>query len=95
MPLEPHWNYSSQMDACSNSNRFILLLNSDHSPSGGGDEIILLDGLGRLQVDSSLGHHTRSLRRIWSYHPFVPPPLHIFNKEENTIVSKEIGVEER
>jgi hypothetical protein len=28
-------------------------------------------------------------------HPFVPPPLHIFNEGENTIDSEEIGLEER
>jgi hypothetical protein len=42
-----------------------------------------------------LGHLTRSFRRRWTYPPFVPPPLHIFNQEENTTDSEEIGVKER
>jgi hypothetical protein len=63
------------------------------SPSGGGDKLICLDGLMWLQVDTSLGHLTRNLRRIWTHPPFVPPPLLIFNQEENTTYSEEIGVE--
>jgi hypothetical protein len=34
----------------------------------------------------------RSFRRRWTYPPFVPPPLCIFNQEENTVDSEEIGV---
>jgi hypothetical protein len=37
----------------------------------------------------------RIFRRRWSYPPFVPPPSCIFNQEETTTDSREIGVEER
>jgi hypothetical protein len=52
------------------------------SPSGGKKELILFDGLAILQVDISLGHLMRSLRRIFYYSPFVTHTLHIFNQEE-------------
>jgi hypothetical protein len=48
-----------------------------------------------LQVGNSLGYLTRNVRRIWSYPPFEPPPLHICNQEERTIDNEVIGVEER
>jgi hypothetical protein len=51
------------------------------SPSGGGVDLIFLDGLALLQIDSSLGHLMRNFKRIWSYPPFVPPPLHILIKK--------------
>jgi hypothetical protein len=52
----------------------------EDSPSGGGHELVFLDGLAWMQVDKSLGHLTICFRRIWSYPPFVPPPLYIFNQ---------------
>jgi hypothetical protein len=42
-----------------------------------------------------LGPLTRNFRRRWSYPPFVPPPLCIFNQEEHTTDSEEVEVEER
>jgi len=36
------------------------------SPSGEGDELIILGGLVWLQLGSSLGHLIRNFRRIWS-----------------------------
>jgi hypothetical protein len=65
------------------------------SPSGGGEELIIVYGLMQLQVNISLGHLARSFKRRWTYPSFVPPPLGIFNSEENTADSEEIGVEER
>jgi hypothetical protein len=65
------------------------------SPSGGGDELTIVDGLAWTASRNSLGHLMRNFRRRWTYPPFVPPPLHIFNQEENTTDSEEIGVEER
>jgi hypothetical protein len=54
-----------------------------------------VDGLVRPQVDISLDHLARSFRRRWTYPPFVPPPLCIFNQEENTTGGEDIGVKER
>jgi len=56
--------------------------------------LTIVDGIVRLQVDNSLGQLARSFRRRWTDPPFVPPPLHIFNQEETTIDSEDIGVEE-
>jgi hypothetical protein len=65
------------------------------SPSGGGEEMEIVDGLAQLQVGNSMGHLTRNVRRRWNYHPFEPPPLHIFNQEERTTNSEVIGIGER
>jgi hypothetical protein len=49
----------------------------------------------QLQVGNSLGHLKRNVRRRWTYPPFAPPPLCIFNREERTVDSEVIGVGER
>jgi hypothetical protein len=58
------------------------------SPSGGGEELAIVDGLVQLQVGNSLGSLTRNVRRRWSYPPFEPPPLCICSQEERTIDNK-------
>jgi hypothetical protein len=65
------------------------------SPSGAGDELEIVDGLGQLQACNSLGHFTRNFRRRWTYPLFVPPPFRVFNQEEKTTNSEAIGLEER
>jgi hypothetical protein len=65
------------------------------SPSGGGDKLTIVDGLAWLQVETLWVTSREIFRRRWTYPPFVPPPLHIFNQEENTTDSEDIGVEER
>jgi hypothetical protein len=65
------------------------------SPSGGGEELVIVDGLAWLQVGNSLGHLTRNFRRRWNYPPFEPPPFHICNQEERTTDSEVIGIGER
>jgi hypothetical protein len=57
--------------------------------------LTIVDVLACMQVDNSLGHLVRSFIRIWTYPPCVPPPLYIFNQEENTTYSEDIGLEER
>jgi hypothetical protein len=64
------------------------------SPSGGGDELVIVDGLAWLQVGNSLGPLTRNVRRRWTYPPFEPPPLHFCNQEERTTYSEVIRVGE-
>jgi hypothetical protein len=49
-------------------------MEDEGSPSGGGDELVFLDGLAWLQIDSSLGHLTRSFRRIYPIPPLYLPP---------------------
>jgi hypothetical protein len=56
---------------------------------------VIVDGLATVQVGNSLGHLTRNVRRIWTYPPFEPPPLHICNQEERTTDSEAIGIGER
>jgi hypothetical protein len=65
------------------------------SPSGGGDKMLMLNSLMWLQLYIFLDSLTRNFRRSSSYPPFAPPPLHIFNHEENTVDSEEVSVEER
>jgi hypothetical protein len=49
------------------------------SPSGGGDVLVIMDGITLLDEGNSLGHITRNISRTWSYPPFEPPPLHMCN----------------
>jgi hypothetical protein len=54
-----------------------------------------VDGLAQLQVGNSLGSLKRNVGRRWSYPPFEPPPLSIWNQEERTTKRVVIRVEAR
>jgi hypothetical protein len=45
-------------------------------PSGEEDELILLDGLAWMQVDTSLHHLKINFIRIWTYPPLFHPIAH-------------------
>jgi hypothetical protein len=63
------------------------------SPSGGGDELAIIDCLPRIQVGKYLGPFTRNFPRIWNYPspPFEASPLHICNQEYRKTNSEVIG----
>jgi hypothetical protein len=65
------------------------------SPSGGGEELVIIDGLAQVAGRKLFGSLTRNVIRRWTYPPFEPPPLHVCNQEERTTNSEAIGIGER
>jgi hypothetical protein len=60
------------------------------SPSGGGDELEIVDGLVWLQVGNSLGHLMRNFRRIWTYPPLYHPPCAFLIKKKTQQIVKQL-----